>query len=53
LTVDDVIPRAGFVVLLPTDPSLVVSKTYAVTFNATVKGQPVSKTWSFTTGAAN
>jgi hypothetical protein len=48
LTVDDVIPRAGFVVLLPEAP-LVVSKTYAVTFNATVKGQPVSKTWSFTT----
>jgi len=52
LTVDDVIPRAGFVVLLPIAP-LAANTVYDVSFNATVKGQLVSKDWSFTTGAAN
>jgi uncharacterized protein YkwD len=54
LTVDDVIPAAGFVVLLPTAP-LEASTIYDLSFSATVKGSstPVTKTWSFTTGIAN
>jgi hypothetical protein len=52
LSVDSIIPRPGFVVLLPTSP-LNPSTMYNVSFNATVKGLAVSKTWSFTTGAAN
>lgn len=52
LTTDNVIPRAGFVVLLPVAP-LAANTTYDLLFSATVKGQLISKTWSFTTGAAN
>jgi hypothetical protein len=52
LTVDNVIPGAGFVVLLPTAP-LVANTLYNLSFTATIKGQVVSKTWSFTTGIAN
>jgi hypothetical protein len=52
LTVDSVIPRAGFVVLLPTAP-LAASTLHNVSFSATVKGQLVNLNWSFTTGAAN
>jgi hypothetical protein len=52
LTVNSVIPDAGFVVLLPTVP-LAANTTYNVAFSATVKGQAVSNTWSFITGAAN
>jgi len=52
LTVDDVIPRAGFVVLLPEAP-LAANTLHDVSFSATVKGQLVTKNWSFTTGAAN
>jgi len=52
LTVDSVIPRAGFVVLLPTAP-LAASTLHDVSFSATVKGQLVNLNWSFTTGAAN
>jgi uncharacterized protein YkwD len=54
LKVDDVIPAAGFVVLLPTTP-LEASTIYDLSFSATVKGSstPVTKTWSFTTGIAN
>jgi len=53
LTVDNVIPGAGFVVLLPTTGPLDPNQLYDVSFSATVKGQAVSKTWSFTTGPAN
>jgi hypothetical protein len=52
LTVDNLIPRAGFVVLLPLAP-LAASTLHNVSFSATVKGQLVSNNWSFTTGAAN
>jgi len=52
LTVDNVIPRAGFVVLLPLAP-LAASTLHDVSFSATVKGQPVINNWSFTTGVAN
>lgn len=52
LTVDDVIPRAGFVVLLPLAP-LAASTLHTVSFSATVKGQVVGNSWSFTTGVAN
>ena len=52
LTVDGVIPRAGFVVLLPIAP-LAASTLHSVSFSATVKGQLVSRNWSFTTGTAN
>lgn len=52
LTVNSVIPGVGFVVLLPTAP-LAANTTYNVAFSATVKGQAVSNTWSFITGAAN
>jgi len=52
LTVDDAIPRAGFVVLLPVAP-LAANTLHNVSFSAFVKGQPVINSWSFTTGAAN
>jgi hypothetical protein len=52
LTVDDLIPGAGFVVLVPTAP-LAANMAYNVSFSATVKGHAVSKTWSFITGNAN
>jgi hypothetical protein len=52
LTVDFVIPRAGFIVLLPLAP-LAASTLHNVSFSATVKGQLVTNNWSFTTGAAN
>jgi hypothetical protein len=51
-TPDDVIPGAGFVVLLPTTP-LTANTTYDLSFSATVKGVSVTKTWAFTTGNAN
>jgi uncharacterized protein YkwD len=44
--------QAGYVVLVPTT-QLTANTTYYVSFDATVKGAAVTKTWSFTTGAAN
>lgn len=52
LTVDNVIPSAGFIVLLPEAP-LDPNQQYDVSFSAMVKGNLVSKDWIFTTGAAN
>lgn len=52
LTADDVIPSAGFVVLVPTTP-LSAGTLYYLSFSAKVKGQSVTKDWSFTTGSAN
>ncbi|MGA7595225.1 MAG: hypothetical protein WCA64_08510 [Gallionella sp.] len=52
LTPDSNIPAAGFVVLVPTSP-LTPGTIYDISFSAKVKGQTVSKSWSFTTGAAN
>jgi hypothetical protein len=52
LTADNVIPRPGFVVLVPTSP-LTPGTTYDISFSATVNGQSVNKTWSFTTGPQN
>lgn len=48
LTVDDTIPAAGFVVLLPEAP-LLSNTVYNLSFNATVKTATVTKSWSFTT----
>jgi uncharacterized protein YkwD len=52
LTADANLTQGGYVVLVPTTP-LTANTTYYVSFNATVKGTAVTKTWSFTTGAAN
>jgi hypothetical protein len=52
LTSDVNLARAGTIVLLPVAP-LTASTDYTVSFAATVKGGAVSKTWTFTTGAAN
>lgn len=52
VTPDSNLTKPGFIVLLPESP-LSASTTYNVSFSATVKSTPVSKTWSFTTGAAN
>lgn len=52
LVVDDEIPAAGFVVLLPALP-LEANTAYDLSFSATVKGISVTKDWSFTTGSAN
>ena len=52
LTADDAIPGYGFVVLLPMAP-LNPNTVYQAAFTATVRGAAMSKSWSFTTGAAN
>lgn len=52
LTVDNVLPGAGFVVLVPSAP-LEAHTDYNLSFNAMVKGTSVTKTWTFTTGALN
>jgi len=51
-TADINMPSAGFAVLVPHSP-LSPNTTYDVSFSATVKGQVVSKSWSFSTGNAN
>jgi hypothetical protein len=48
LKTDNVIPGAGFVELLPKEP-LAATTAYTVTFTAMVRGNPVTKTWTFTT----
>ncbi len=50
LVVDDNIADVGVVFLLPTSP-LAANTTYKVTFAAMLKGNAVTKDWSFTTGA--
>jgi len=49
LVTNNVIPGAGFVVLLPKGPLAAGNTIYTVTFSATVKGNPVSQSWSFET----
>jgi len=48
LKINNVIPGAGFVELLPKEP-LAASTAYTVTFDAMVRGTHVTKTWTFTT----